>query len=420
MDAPDAAELSYDEPSWLYPGSSDLRVSPGEAADFLLQLSAEDFGVFALAYGLGMRFGAVSRTLKLDPALVAWRLRRALERWRRGHTDSEASARALENSLVDLLREPTESELPQPPAGLESWRVGDLLVHLEAEVRNRLATQLGESRKADPVRPGVGMGLAALVLIAAATFTVFGVLLDDHPMRRGRMLLLEERYAEARASFMRLGTSTQGRKYRALCYVAEGRFEDAFELFGDIEVLGSLGQFAPRERPLPPLGELGAGAALLPRGQILSGRPSFVLSTPNTGELRVTVSKASRSFPVTDEEGLPRRVIELPEDWGNLPSEPLRWSLVDTPGSWADFEILPEDQREDIRKHLKAHMPRELRGTPAAVFLRAQLYLNQHLLVDAGENLAELVKTFPEAEYPARRLEEVATALGVDPSAFLR
>jgi len=419
-------DLPREEPSWLYPRADEQPLSHAAAAEFLTALEEEDFSIFVLAYGLGMRFGGVAQTLGLDPALVVWRLRRALERWRREADDSH-SPRALEAGLTALLRA-EHTDAPAPPRELPSWKADDLVAQLTSNARARLSEQLAKPQPAGPVRPGVGIGLAVVILVAAVGLVIYGAERDKPPLLEGRRLLELGRYTEARAEFMRLGNSVEGRKWRALSYVAEGEFEHAFGFFSEVDVLASLGQFAPHERPIAPLPDPGTGNALLPRGTIRSDQPQFVFNGPISSEIRLrSIDGAPRSFRSTLDQAealeadVVRYRVSYPRDqgWEKLGPGQYEWSLVGDPGSRARFEVISPARRSSISSHFTTHIPDQI-SSPTKRFLLAQFFLNQGLLMDAAIELGHLTRAFPSATYPARRLADVCAALGVDPSAFAR
>lgn len=421
-----APDLPREEPSWLYPRTDEPPLPHTRAAEFLTSLDEEDFSIFVLAYGLGMRFGGVAQTLGVDPALVVWRLRRALERWRREEHD-EHSPRALETGLTQLLRA-DQVNAPAPPRDLPSWNADDLVTQLTEKARARLSAQLREPQPAGPVRPGVGIGLAVVILIAAVGLVIYGAQRDKPPLAEGRRLLALGRYEEARAEFVRLGNSVEGRKWRALSYVSEGEFGHAFGFFTEVDVLDSLGQFAPHERAIAPLPNPGSGGALLPRGTIRSDQPPFVFDGPISAEIRLSSEDgAPRSFRSSADlaerlEGdVLRHRVGYPRDqaWEKLGTGRYEWSLVNDPGSSARFEVISPARRRSINTHLMQNVPEEI-SSPTKRFLRAQFYLNQGLLMDAAIELGHLARAFPSAEYPAARLADVCAALGVDPSAFAR
>ncbi|GJM21766.1 MAG: hypothetical protein DHS20C15_16810 [Planctomycetota bacterium] len=420
-----SSDIPLEEPSWLYAATGEPALTQERAANFLGELDEEDFSIFVLAYGLGMRFGGVARTLRLDPALVVWRLRRSLERWRRNGSQDD-SPRALESGVTELLRTPN-SNAPAPPRELPSWNARDLVEELTEKVRERLSDQLEAPTSTPTIRPGVGIGLAVVILLGALALGVFGALRDESPLREGRRLMSQRKYGEARAAFVRLGSSVEGRKRVALCFIGEGEFERAFELFGEVDVLASLGQFAPHDRPVAPEPGLGSGAALLPRGKLRNPRPRFIIAGHSSGELRLTSPDGTpRSFHFDSEsstalEGEPTIYrVNYPRDW----SEPLaagdyEWELVGEPSSRARFHLISSQRRVSIASHFDSHLPSELAGAPSR-FLKAQFFLNQGLLTHAAEELAGLTRAFPSASYPAERLADVCAALGVDPSAFAR
>ena len=71
-------------------------------------------------------------------------------------------------------------------------------------------------------------------------------------------------------------------------------------------------------------------------------------------------------------------------------------------------------QREDLGR-LTQEIP-----VVARDFLRGQFFLHHQLYVQAGEVFARLSRKFPDQAWPRQMVAQIAAALGVDPSAFLR
>ena len=145
------ASLGHEEPSWLHPVENVSPADTADVAEFLNGLDDEDFGLFVLAHGMGMRLGEVSQSLRIDPALVIWRMRRAL---RRAHeADAEITPAMLELGIVRLLRDPgTAGDVPPSTRGDGSWAVAQLVELLDEAVQRRIEARLSAPPEVTPTK----------------------------------------------------------------------------------------------------------------------------------------------------------------------------------------------------------------------------------------------------------------------------
>src|SRR5262245_20395667 len=91
------ATAAEPEPCWFYP-SSRASPAPGpEAEAFLQRLDEEDRRIIVLVHGLSLDLGSVSRALRLDPSIVSWRVRHALQ-----HGSNGSDPAAIERGLAAL------------------------------------------------------------------------------------------------------------------------------------------------------------------------------------------------------------------------------------------------------------------------------------------------------------------------------
>ncbi|MCB9896369.1 MAG: hypothetical protein H6825_00060 [Planctomycetes bacterium] len=417
------AQLRVEEPSWLHDSRGVPGRPPEEAAALLASLDAEDLGVFVLAYGYGMRLGAVAQTLRHDPATVLWRVQRALQHWTDEHGTPGREA-ALEVGIADLLRGavPADTALPPPPGDSASWSARDLATSLGDEVRQRLADRIDAERAPEPAVSGIGIGSIGLILLAIVGFALYGFVRDLNPLRRGTDLMKIGEFAAAREAFLKAGDTEESRKQTVLCWLAEGQFERALETMDDA-VLASLMPFAPRPRTFDSTVVRTPGRALLPRGTILNPKPSFVIRPGPPADLVVTVLVGTtplslgKSLPDTsDSEGLVE--VTWPDDWSGLIPGDTEWSVGG--GEPITITLLDTELRDEIQKRVRWMM--HTRDIPEAAkdFLLGHFYRNKGLLEASTEAFARLAERFPQAPYPREMVQQTARALGVDASVFLR
>jgi len=418
------ASLEPDEPSWLHAVEHVEPVPARTAAEFLNGLEREDFGLFVLAYGMGMRLGEISQALRLDPALVVWRLRRALQR--RPEARSDSSLGALELGVSRLLREPdagAAAGVPKPTHGQGSWSLPALIATLDDEVQARLQARLA-SPVSEPTRAGVGVGVVVLVLLFAAGFMVFGAIRDVNPLWRGKSLMQEGQFAAAREALASYWDPVLADEQIALCHLALGEFDAALALIARPEVRERFGPFAPLEEEPTPLDTEPGSRALLPRGLIRTSRPTFVYKAGPAGKLAISVGwgdqTLGRMIDIPDTRNGPPVVrMAYPEAWPTLPPEMVVWAVTDPEMSQADFTCMDQEERLEVKSDCMRFLDRSV-PAQAHWFFRGHYYMRKQLYTQAGEQFAMLARIFKNEDYPRRMVEQVSRVLGVDPSAFLR
>ena len=413
-----ARETLAGEPAWTFPAPRGGHCSGDEAAGLLRSLEDEDLDLMVLAYGLGLRVGPLSQALRIDPALVVWRLHRAFSRWSRvGGGGQEPGC--MERAVADLLRGRATVTLP-PPAGRAGWSVDELLEGLDESVQARLTARLADPEGEINQAGGVGIGLAVVVLGVALGFLAFGIVRDVDPMRRGNALMQQYEYRLAREAFLKVGT-VQARTRVVLCLLAEGRFQQALTELADPEVRALFKQFAPTT-PVPIDLDLPAQSrALLPRGLTITPRPPFVLRSGPAGQLVLSVGgrELRLELPDTRGEGAGTFVVEYPESWPTLATGRVMWRVEDGDDNPGVFDVGDRELARRVRERNWRVLTREV-PQRAQLFLRAHHFMSEGLLMQAGWQFARLAETFPAEPYPRQQVWAVAAALGIDPTALLR
>ncbi len=425
------ANLGYEEPSWLHPVENVSPADPADVAEFLNGLDDEDFGLFVLAHGMGMRLGEVSQSLRIDPALVIWRMRRAL---RRAHeADGALTPAMLELGIVRLLRDPDAAgDVPPSTRGDGTWAVAQLVELLDEAVQRRIEARL--NAPPEVTRPGIGVGVIVLVLVFAAGFMIFGAIRDVNPLWRGKDLMAEGRFEEAMLAFDEHWDVEAAQEQIALCHLALGDFERAVEVMAQPGVVERFGPFAPVTEPLEKVDHEEDSVALLPRGLVRNARPTFVFRSGPPSRLHVRIGwhdqQVDRLLEVPDTRDGPAIArFPYPTDWPELPDGTVVWAMVpwveDADGlrtvgtaSQAYFQVLDRARFHEFR----SDAARFLDSVPqrAHEFFLGQYLMRKGLYADAGEQFARLTRSFPGSSYPREMIDKVATALGVEPSAFLR
>ena len=418
------ANMECEEPSWLHEVANVESASPHVAAAFLNDLDEEDFGIFVLAYGMGMRLGVVSQILKLDPALVVWRMRRAINRAESQSTG--LSAAGLELAVTELLRE--SSNLPEtvpPPHHGDTWSAKGLVQNLDQQVQARLHARWTDDRPtSDASRSGVGVGLLVVILMLVAGFMVFGALRDVNPLWRGKDLMLRGHFGSARIAFESYWDPITSHSQVSLCWLAVGEFDKALEEMAFPGVLEQFGAFAPTDEVIPRLESEPGGRALLPRGLVRNRRPTFVFKTGPKGWLQVKAGWREDSLALTEQLPDTRgngdvAFLPYPEAWPDLPREVVIWSISDPETTQADFTVISGQRLHEMRSVFKRFLTRSI-PSKAQWFFRGHYYMRKGLHSLAGDQFAKLVSLFPGQEYPRQMLDEIADILGIDASAFLR
>jgi hypothetical protein len=404
------------EPCWFYPSSRAAPSPATEAEDFLRRLDEEDRHLIVLVHGLSLDLGSASRALRLDPSIVSWRVRHALQRGAHGGDPA-----ALERGVAALLSGRGRNG---------RTRADEIVERLPPDVRERLAEQRrgGESaRAASATTAGLGIGSLVIILLAVAGFIVYGVIRDVNPLWRGQALARQGSFEEARRWLEKIGDVQEARAWIAITWLAEGQFDHALEVLHEPGVAQYFGDFQPVEGPLQPVeGGDPASGALLPRGTISEQHPRFVFRAAPAGTLSLEVQllgrpgamAMTRSVPVADTLGS-STVVErpYPTDWPALSNVSALWTAPGDTGN-AAFTALSNEERIAIQDHVRINLSPI--PTEARAFLRAQYLLKNKLYTQAGAIVAGLARQFPEQPWPKTELAFIAEALAVDPSVFLR
>jgi len=400
---------------WLFPAEASAPAGRAIASEFLARRDATERQLLAVVYGYALDVGLAAWTLDLDAALAHWRLRAALA------APGENGA-ALERGVAALLA---------GPAG-PSDEARRIAGELPPEARARLQAALEGTRvEAAPesARPGLGVGSLVVVALAIAALLLYGVIRDTNPLRHGKALLRLTDFVNARLAFEELGSQPEARAWTAIAWLAEGNYERALESLKTPGAASYLALFRPMDEPLETIEADPASRALLPRGLISTQYPTIVYGAGPAGEivfLGHPLDGATDTFrplrlhvPDTSGGASPVIVLSWPDDLGALPPGNYTWSVPSSELHQGSFTLLPDEQRVELESHAGERMSAEI-PYPAMVFLRAHYFLRNRLYTQAGQLFASLARRFPEQEYPRAMVAQVAAALGVDPSAFLR
>jgi hypothetical protein len=399
---------------------------PGALRSVLEQQQEGDRHLLALVYGYGLDLGLAAWTLDLDPALAHWRLRAALAS--AGSNGSQGSRRGdgrgdtVEHALAALLR------AGSGPSD-EACR---LLEELPRPAQVRLAAALDGSRAAaaasEGARPGLGVGSLVVVVSAIAAFLLYGVIRDTNPLRYGQTLVRLGDYPKARIALEEMGTLPEARVWIAITWLAEGEYERALEALQSPGASAFLAAFRPIDEPLTSIDGDRHSGALLPRGLIIAARPTLVYRSGPAGEILLAgqpldgqpIELRPVRLAVGDTRaGGPVAALPWPGTLGKLPPGSYAWSAPGDESAPVSFTLLPADQSATIETHARERLHYEI-PYEAGAFLRAHYYLRHDLYTQAGQIFAGLHQRFPAQTYPLEMVEQIAAALGVDPSAFLR
>ncbi len=413
------------EPRRLFASAGVEPIDKTAAARRLKSLDALDRRIAVLVYGVGLGLDVVSMGLRLDPALVRWRLHRIF-----ASAPSTLDGPHLEASIIALLRDGGSPGAESPPEG-ESWRAEDLIDAFPETEQDRLAARMlsdDDDMSTATQQPGLGPGVLLLVGAAVAAFMTYGFLRDVNPMWAAEKYVRNGFYEDAfqvYSDYARISGSAEAKAQAVLCLLGLGDFESALERLSDEETTAALGAMRPFEGPLEQLGAGPDCPALLPRGHITDTRPAFLLRPSPPGQLELVLfpglGTASRTVhhELEDTRDVPELVsLAYPDTWPKLTSGTFEWSA---PGhaSPASFTVMPVDQTRQIMNFAKLRLGVKV-PEPARNFLRGHYYLRNDLYQQAAMQFAWLARRFPDADYPRERVEEISAALGVDPFVFLR
>lgn len=436
-------------PAWLFRDADGMPLGrakgcPAEvAARVLAGLEPVDRRLFVLSHGLGFGVGPMSYATRVDPSLVRWHLQRALDD---GAAEHGVRAADLEAGIRALLTDPGLAATQPAPEEGGDWSAAGLLERFPDDELERLTARVLHDIDATTLeeqRSGLGLGPILFVGALVAAFAIYGALRDVNPIWHGTRLMSLGQYEEAReilSEYARVTNSTEAQTKVALCWLAEGRFDEALAQFAEQEqrlaridptANHPLGAFRPSDEPLPYVGGSPDCPALLPRGLITNPRPPFVFEADESdeaGELtlrlipKVGTTGETRSVSrevEPSEDPLERfRRVPYPSDWRPVPAGAATWSA---PGDdcAATFTVLDPSRTRQLMNRARLGL---LPSTPEAAqyFLRGNFYLRHELFQQAGEQFAWLVQQFPEQPYPRDRLDAIATALGVDRKVFMR
>ena len=273
------------------------------------------------------------------------------------------------------------------------------------------------------------MGSLVIVVLAIAAFLFYGVLRDLNPLRHGKALLRLNDYANARLAFEELGDLPEARAWTAISWLAEGNYSRALEALQSPGAASYLSMFRPMDEPLESIEVDPASGVMLPRGLITTTSPQLVYRAGQAGELVLL----GRPFDAVAQGYLPVRIrvpetsagpspvimLNWPADLGPLQAGHYSWMAPGSERHPATFTLLPDDQRHEIDSRVGEKLTDEV-PYQAATFLRAHYFLRNRLYMQAGQAFAYLSRRFPNEAYPRDMVAQVAAALGVDPSAFLR
>lgn len=403
---------------WLFPAEASAPAGRAVASEFLARRDATERKLLALVYGFALDVGLAAWTLDLDAALAHWRLRAALA----APGENGAGPGTLERGVAALL---------SSPAG-PSDEARRIAGELAPEARERLQAALEGTRvEAAPefARPGLGVGSLVVVALAIAAFLLYGVIRDSNPLWNGQNLVRRGDFEAARVAFEELGGQPEARAWTAIAWLAEGNYPRALEALATPGAASHLALFRPMDEPLETIEADPATLALLPRGLITSQSPTIVYGAGPAGEivfLGHPLDGTSDTFrplrlrvPDTSGGASPIIALSWPDELGALPPGNYSWSVPGSELHQGSFTLLPEEQRLELESHARDRLSAEI-PYQAMVFLRAHYFLRNRLYMQAGQLFASLARRFPEQEYPRTMVAQVAAALGVDPSAFLR
>jgi hypothetical protein len=402
-----ALPVAAGEPTLCFPAP--LPADRGAAERLLDGVGESDRAVLLLSHGCALPLGDVAWALKLDPSVVAWRLRRLFA------AAGAEQAPAVERGVVEVLRERIRS-------GAAS------AAQLPAEALQRLAARNGGATAATAARGALGVGSLLLILAGAAGFMVYGAIRDVNPLWRGREQVRQGQYEAARQSFVELGRQGEARAWIAFCFLAEGQFDKALEVLREPEVEQYLpAAFRPHDAPIESLGQDTESPALLPRGLVSVMRPAFVFRPAPAGELSLQLTATAlgtdkprtRVWPIEDTSSRsPVVTFPYPKDMPELPQCTGVWTAPGDTEHPVSFSVVSREQavkqREDLGR-LTQEIP-----VVAREFLRGQFFLHHELYTQAGDVFARLSRRFPDQVWPRQMVNQIAAALGVDPQAFLR
>jgi len=423
-----AVDLPLEEPVWLFHGPHDEGESAATVAVLLERLDQRDFTLVVLTYGLGMRVGAISRAMGLDPAVVIWRLNDVFIRFNEERNDKRSPA-SLERALRDLLRG-QGGDAPPPPNDCVSWRANDLVTLFDPEVQQRLAATINEPAQTKKRAPGLGIGLAFLIGLGSLAFLGYGVIRDINVMMRGHSLMRTGHFTEARSEFKKEGTP-EATKWIVVSLLAEGEFEEAFSMLSDPGNNALFGAFAPTHKPIADdVDHAMDSRAVLPRGLIINSRPELTVRAGPPAEI---VLEPVAILP-HDDEPLPNLrwvlpdsrdqegdyvTVPYPKDWPSLKPGRYVWLVDDGEPTKAAFDLAGQDVANGVRDRNWTFLTRQV-PLKAQNFLRGHHFLNGGLAMQAGRQFGKLANYFPAEAYPRQQVWRIAEALAVDPAVFLR
>lgn len=424
----------------LFPGE-EKGCEPTQAAESLLLWESRDRQMASMAYGLGLDIGVISFALHVEPALITFRLALALKN---SAEQLGVPVEQLEEGITRLFREDTAEDSkvsPPPEEEGDTWQAIPYGTHYPEAVRQRLEARLihdVDVLMEESGRAGLGIGSIAFLVIAILAFLAYGVIRDENPLMRGNYFMRHALYDKALPIFedyARISGSDEARIKIILCLLAEGRFSDVLERFDDAQFSTLLKDFGPEyrpgESPLEPVSAPDGCRALLPRGTILNPRPTFVIEPGPANPLRINLvsdaenplSGPMRSIALQDTslEDAPIS-ISYPKAFGRIPHSEeavtLAWQ-VDSE-SHVTFTVMPPAEADRLRNFVHDRLSRVGAPPSARRFLAGHLYLQRNLYQPAAELFAEVARDFPDEPYPKEVVHEIAAALRVDPSLFLR
>jgi len=405
---------------WIYSSAAVAPAGKCAARQFLARRDETELRLFALLYGYGLDVGLAAWTLDLDAALAHWRLRAALSD--DGGAAGGPGPEALERGVAALLSQD----------GGPSDDARRIAAELPAEARGRLQAALDGTRVAaasERARPGLGVGSLVIVVLAIAGFLFYGVLRDLNPLRHGKTLMRLGDFVNARLAFEELGGLPEARAWSAIAWLAEGNYARALEALQAPGAASHLAMFRPMDEPLETIEVDPSSLVMLPRGLISTPFPILVYRAGAAGEIvllgRPFEGAAENYRPlrlkVPDTSAGPDAVIALswPADLGPLAAGDYTWTVPGSERHPATFTLLPDEQRHEIERRVADKLSDEV-PYQAGTFLRAHYFLRNRLYMQAGQAFAYLARRFPDEAYPREMVAQVAAALGVDPSAFLR